>query len=295
MENQIENNQNPDEEISLIDLFAVLLRYRKLIIIGTLVVTFLAGLYLFVLPKLLPDMDKKTSVVVYDVAVNRLPLTVERQLPNATGNANLVLGLAMSNIRDLPFFKSIYQDYLLFSLSDKGPETEAELNHIIQDLFEAEKVVTKQGALGAALKLELTVPDANIEKTEPFVQKLVTETNEKLKVYLFPLLENLKKTTTETITVMERQTASMMNSTQDLNRILLDLDTYMANFDNFVVLESAPFIVPVAQGRMTKLVIVAFAAFFVTVFLAFVLNAIKNIKADPQASKVLSEAWKAGK
>ena len=92
MENQIENNQNLDEEISLIDLFAVLLRYRKLIIIGTLVVTFLAGLYLFVLPKLLPDTDKKTSVVVYDIAVNRLPLTVERQLPNATGNANLVLG-----------------------------------------------------------------------------------------------------------------------------------------------------------------------------------------------------------
>lgn len=295
MENQIENNQNLDEEISLIDLFAVLLRYRKLIIIGTLVVTFLAGLYLFVLPKLLPDMDKKTSVVVYDIAVNRLPLTVESQLPNATGNANLVLGLAMLNIRDLPFFKSVYQDFMVFSLSDTKPTTEVEINRIVQDSFEDKKVVTKQGALGAALKLELTVPDANIEKTESFVQKLVDETNERIKAYLFPLLDNLKKTTAETITAMESQTASMMNSTQDLNKVLLDLDTYMADFGNFVVLESAPFIVPVAQGRMTKLVIVSFAAFFVTVFLAFVLNAIRNIKADPQASKVLSEAWKAGK
>ena len=41
MENQIENNTNNEDEISLIDLFAVLIRYRKLIVIGTLVVSFL--------------------------------------------------------------------------------------------------------------------------------------------------------------------------------------------------------------------------------------------------------------
>ena len=295
MENQIENNQNLDEEISLIDLFAVLLRYRKLIIIGTLVVTFLAGLYLFVLPMLMQSMDKKESIVIYDAAINRLPLNVERQLPNATGNANMVLGLAMSNMKDLPFFASVYKDALIFSLSDKGPETEVDLNRIVRDSFDEKKVVVGSGSLGGSVKIQLTVPNGNIEKTDAFVQDLVNETNEKLKVYLFPLVENLRKTTAETISALENQTNMMLDSTQDLNKILLDIDSFMTVFDHFISLESAPFILPVAQGRMMKLVIVAFAAFFVTVFLAFVLNAIKNIKADPQASKVLSEAWKAGK
>ena len=70
---------------------------------------------------------------------------------------------------------------------------------------------------------------------------------------------------------------------------------YGAEGNAFLRIQGEPFILPVAQGRMMKLVIVAFAAFFVTVFLAFALNAIRNIKADPQASKILSEAWKAGK
>ena len=68
MEN-IETTYNDEEEISLIDLFAVLIRFRKMIVLGTIIVTFLAGLYLFLLPKIIPAFNNKNvSVIVTDNA-----------------------------------------------------------------------------------------------------------------------------------------------------------------------------------------------------------------------------------
>lgn len=295
MENQIEYNQKDDEEISLIDLFAVLIRYRKLIIIGTLVVTFLAGLYLFVLPMVVPSSSKKVSTVTYSIDVNRLPLTVERQLPNPVGGANLISGLFMSNVKNMPFFASVYKNHMIFSTNDTMPESEADFNLMVQEIIKGKKIVMRNGPLGATIEIDVEVPNVNIDKVKPFISDLVTLTNADLSRYMLPQLEELRKTTSETITIMEQQTSMMGNSTQDLQRVLSDLDAYLASLQAFVWFDGAPFIVAVAQGRMTKLIIVAFAAFFVMVFTAFVLNAINNVKADPQASKVLSDAWKAGK
>jgi len=295
MENQIENNTNNEDEISLIDLFAVLIRYRKLIIIGTLVVTVLAGLYLFVLPMVVPSSSKKVSAVTYSIAVNRLPLTVERQLPNPVGGSNLISGLFMSNVRNKPFFASVYKDHMFLSTDGKLPESDADFNLMVQEILEKKKVVMQNGPLGASVEIVVEVPDVNIDKVGPFIADLVMRSNADLSRYMIPQLEGLRKTTSETIAIMESQTSMLGNSTQDLQRVLSDLDDYMANFQAFVLFEGAPFIVSVAQGRMTKLIIVAFAGFFVFVFIAFVLNAVSNVKADPQASKVISDAWKAGK
>lgn len=295
MENQIENNTNNEDEISLIDLFAVLIRYRKLIVIGTLVVTVLAGLYLFVLPMVVPSSSKKVSAVTYSIAVNRLPLTIERQLPNPVGGSNLISGLFMSNVRNMPFFASVYKDHMFLSTDGKLPESDADFNLMVQEILEKKKVVMQNGPLGASVEIVVEVPDVNIDKVGPFISDLVMRSNADLSRYMIPQLEGLRKTTSETITIMESQTSMLGNSTQDLQRVLSDLDDYMANFQAFVSFEGAPFIVSVAQGRMTKLIIVAFAAFFVAVFTAFVLNAVSNVKADPQASKIISDAWKAGK
>lgn len=290
MDNQIENNINNEDEISLIDLFAVLIRYRKLIIIGSFITVFLAGLYLFVLPLVVPTFDKKESIVTYNVIVDNFPVTVERQL-----NVGRIPSIFMAYVRERPFFSSVYKNHLIFSLDGKMPETTEEFNEQVVELFEDGKFSMRQGTLGETVEIILEVPQDNMDKTEAFVADLVTQANERIKNYLYPRLEDLRKNTKETIAVMEQQTTMIGNSTQELQRVLADLESYMASLEDFVQLEDTPFILPVAQGRLTKLVIVAFAGFFVFIFIAFVLNAIKNVKADPQASKVISDAWKAGK
>ena len=290
MENQIEHNQDPDEEISLIDLFAVLVRYRKLIVIGTILITFLAGLYLFVLPMLRPSSNKMVSEVTYSATINKIPSTVERELPNGS---NVIYRAVQENILNPAFFASVYKEYPVFSTSPVIDETE--LNKTVLSLIEDKKIDVKQGPLGATVEITVTVANDKLAETDALVSALISRTNENMESFLISQFEELREVTLGSIAMLEAQTLLLDNSTQGLQRLLLDLEQYMANLDKFVWLEGAPFVVPVAQGDKVKLIIVVFAAFFVTVFLAFVLNAIRNIKADPQASKILSEAWKAGK
>ena len=49
------------------------------------------------------------------------------------------------------------------------------------------------------------------------------------------------------------------------------------------------------MGRVKKLIITTFAAFFIFVFIAFFKNAIENIKKDPEASGKIKSAWDEGK
>ena len=82
MENEIEKKENSEDEISLLDLFAVLIRYRKLIVLGTLIVSFLAGLYLFAVPLIFKKANTQKAKVAYTVSVRAIPLSIATKLPN---------------------------------------------------------------------------------------------------------------------------------------------------------------------------------------------------------------------
>ena len=134
----------------------------------------------------------------------------------------------------------------------------------------------------------------NAEKSDDFIEKYISNVNTAIGNFVLPRLQNIQTSTESVLKAMDGQN-SIMNSSQNLQVKLLDIAPYLTGESSFLYIQGEPFVLPVAQGRMMKLIIVAFAAFFVTVFLAFILNAIRNIKADPHASKILSDAWKAGK
>jgi capsular polysaccharide biosynthesis protein len=293
MENQIENNQNLDEEISLIDLFAVLVRYRKLIIIGTLVVTFLAGLYLFVVPVVLPNLSNAKETLSYTIVVDELPSSLDSEFFRSNTKQGLIMGLAMEELQNLSTFSAVYKENPIFSTDDSMPETPSQYNLMIQKLFGSDiKILPSE--VGNTIKITVEIPAMNAEKSDDFIAKYITTVNNSLDSFILPRLKNIQTSTETALKAMEGQN-SIMNSSQDLQVKLFDITPYLTGKSSFLHIQGEPFVLPVAQGRLMKLIIVAFAAFFVTVFWAFVLNAINNIKADPQASKVLSEAWKAGK
>ena len=75
MENQ--ENIKENEEISIIDLLAVLIKYRKLIIIGTVIPTVVAALWLFVAKPILktveiPEPETETKAV-YTIRLTHMP------------------------------------------------------------------------------------------------------------------------------------------------------------------------------------------------------------------------------
>lgn len=293
MENQIENNQNLDEEISLIDLFAVLVRYRKLIAISTLVVTFLVGLYLFIVPLVFPTLGNVKETLSYTVVANELPSSLDSEFFRSNTKQGVIMGLAVEELQNLSTFSAMYKENPIFSTNNKMPETVSLYNLMIQNFFGSDIQILPSEAANT-IKIIVEVPSVNVEKSDDFIEKYIENVNSAIGNYVLPRLQNIQTSTESALKAMEGQN-SIMNSSQDLQVKLLDITPYLTGKSSFLYIQGEPFVLPVAQGRLMKLIIVAFAAFLVTVFLAFVLNAIRNIKSDPQASKILSDAWKAGK
>ena len=78
-ESSIEKN---DEDISLLDLLVVLIRYRKFIIFSTLIVSFLVGIWFFIIL----NFFKKESEVLVIYSAN-----IEKMSPELSSYLNLDL------------------------------------------------------------------------------------------------------------------------------------------------------------------------------------------------------------
>src|SRR5574344_1544209 len=90
---ELENNTSlaEDDEISLIDLFSVLIRHRMMIILGSAAVFVLTVLYLFVYPMLSPKAMPRESTVEYSISVTPVPSIIASELPPKYSSLKTVL------------------------------------------------------------------------------------------------------------------------------------------------------------------------------------------------------------
>lgn len=294
MENQIENNTNNEDEISLIDLFAVLIRYRKLIVIGTLVVSFLVGVYLFIVPVLFPSFSGAKYVVSYSIGVDSLPPMLASEFSTGKDNGNYILQLAVSSFTNPQSFSALYREQPIFSRDGKLPDNKVEFNKMVSDFF-GKDITIEENKVGG-IDIALVIPVVNEDKVDSFMSAFIAAVNKQISDSVLPQLTSVVSVAQQSAiaganSMKEENIAAML----DLQLLINSANRFLAENVSFVHQVGEPFVVPSAQGRLTKLVIVAFAGFFVFVFIAFVLNAIRNVKADSEASKIISDAWKAGK
>ena len=292
MNTEIEQNvtkEAQEDEISLLDLFAVLIRYRKLIIFGTLIVTFLAGLYLFVVPLVFKKGNVAEAKVSYTVSVKAIPVSISSKLPG--GERITPLYLATYNAQRLPFLVDQLKVHNVFSDSEM---TAYEFNAFVQTLIQDKKISVSESRLGNEYDINLMIPVEKIPDATNLVRSIVYDTEQNLQDYFFPLIQSLIASTT---TALEKANSSVSDSlaVQEVQNLNVDLHEFTENFSKFLELHDEPFVIPQGRGRTKKFIIVFLAAFFVFVFAAFCKNAIVNIKADPQSSKLIQDAWKAGK
>jgi len=290
MENEFENKENAEDEISLLDLFAVLIRYRKLIIFGTLIVTVLAGLYLFVVPMVFKKANTQTAQVAYTVSVKAIPLSISSKLPD--GSKVTPLYLATYNSQRLPFLVEQLKKNNVFTNNEM---TAYEFNSFVQGLIKDKKFQINESRLGNEFDIVLVVPIENIPQATALVKNIVAEVNQNLNNYYEPLLQTLLLNTTTSLEKARTSTTGDSSAIQEVQNLNVDLQEFINSFDGFLTLHDEPFVIPEGRGRTKKLIIIFFAAFFIFVFAAFCKNAIANIKADPDSNKLISDAWKAGK
>ena len=295
----IESNYNEDEEISLIDLFAVLIRFRKLIVFGTGLVTILAGLYLFVLPKFMPSLNNRNVTATYTVNVKTFPRTI------SLGLSGLGLSLDLNGYLTYAFTNcpSVAKEYKKFPFIDeKYPEDNFEYNLFIKNLIKNKKIQISK-SLGATYSVDFELPYDGLETLNHFIKDYVLRLNLDITEKAVEAIDQLEAKTRESLRELSASSNTTSSSLQlgdvateqSLREILQDINALKKNPAVFYSVIDEPFVLSVAQGRVKKLVIICFAAFFVFVFIAFAKNAVMNIKEDPEASKTLRQAWESGK
>lgn len=277
-----------NQEISFIDLLAVLIRYRVLIILGTLIFAGVAVLYTTILPKFFPSMNTRSITVTYTLEIRELPSDVQRILSNSQASITL---LTMSRLQNQSFFAEQYKK--LFEDKKNIPKDDYEYNIMIQQYQKNNYSVSKSEIPGT-LFVTFTIPDTEEyrEKVSSFMEDSIDLINSELKSTIMPqinaMLTLLKEIDMKENTNQERNMSTYLQDQKNM----LQLEYVVKNYDSFVEADDIPYIVPLQQySKLFTIIIVAFASFFLFVFIAFTLNAVKNIKQDPQARQTISDAW----
>ncbi len=277
-----------NQEISFIDLLAVLIRYRVLIILGTLIFTGIAVLYTVILPKFFPSLNTRSITVTYTLEIRELPSDVQRILSNSQASITL---LTMSRLQNQSFFAEQYKK--LFEDKKNIPKDDYKYNIMIQQ-YQKNNYSVSKGEIPGTLFVTFTIPDTEEyrEKVFSFMEDSIDLINSELKSTIMPqinaMLTLLKEIDMKENTNQERNMSTYLQDQKNM----LQLEYVVKNYDSFVEADDIPYIVPLQQdSKLFTIIIVAFASFFLFVFIAFTLNAVKNIKQNPQARQTISDAW----
>lgn len=270
MTEQYENNN--EDEISLIDLFAVLVRYRKLVVIGTLAVALAAFAWLFVLPKFVPSLNKKTLTISYALKTERLPSSVF----NATGYD--VLKSAVDYMQDPAVISECQRDFHIFENAEQA---------VVGGTFSVQSSNASD-----RITLLCKIPAEKENELNAFILELLKSTNSYIEDSAMQRINSLEENADKIIEQYGNLSLPVVWREENEKS---DIKTFKASHDKFV---SAPILLSsvVDSGKRTiKFIVATFAAFFIFVFTAFLLNAIENIKNDENAVSLIKKAWDEGK
>lgn len=293
--NEVKAAEGNEEEISLIDLLSVLIRYRKFIVIFTGIVTVLAALFLFVLPLANKDFDKKQLEYNYVIRFNDFPARVKEYVTSTSTSTSTIDAAAVEEMKNPAVFAAGYKANPFLKDTDKFA-TELEYNSYIYGLLKegSKDVSIEASKFSNTISIKLLVPAEKGDAADKFVKSLVSRVDTSLAGYYITKLQDSLKDVNSSIDSYKGNAETSL-SYQELVSAGRTLNNYLSTFNGFLALSNDKFVISVAQGRTLKLIIACFAAFFVAVFVAFLRNAIENIKNDKEASEKISKAWNAGK
>jgi uncharacterized protein involved in exopolysaccharide biosynthesis len=322
--------QRTDDEISLIDLFAVLLRRKVMIIVITLIAA--AGVVIFAVISLVLPSEKSPLPNVYTPTALMLvnnssssggglsSMLASSGLGSLAGLAGVSTGTTFS---ELAIYLAGTNTLLDTVANEFGLVQRYKLEKSKSPLADSRKALKKN--LAAAFDEKSGVFSISFTDTDPaFAQRVVNFCVSYLGAWFDSLgidknkleKDNLEKNidaTYKEIITLEQNSHELEQSVQwggvnvpsislELSRIQLEIEVYRQVYSQlrvqyellkvtmasekpvFQILETAE--IPDRKskpGRGLLCIIVTFAAAFFSIFLAFVLNAVANIRKDPEA------------
>lgn len=305
-EKQVQN----EDEISLLDLFTVLLRYRKLIICITLISAVLAVAGYFFYPALQYKNASKDSQyqarALFTIKQQALPF-VTVSLEKLINDAGIVLDsmrdAGMDTFQGMSLADETARSRILFSI-DEWIEANSKENISKKGAVSKSGNVLQINAPSAPSKsdispaVEVCFRSNNVEQVKSFIQFLFIRGNEKIVSYLRSdmeaIVQNYERLRNAANSSQAAQQFLAENFTQYtfLRNVLDKKETVLVQISEPVITEEAPqfSLTSLKNSYKIKGVIVVFASFFIAVLLAFALNAIGNIKNDEEAMQKIRDA-----
>ena len=335
--NQKYTSSKKNDEISLIDLFAVLLKRKWMIFI----ITMIAAVFIFVFSiiSLILPADKSFLPNEYTVTANMLikdssnsnassmsgaaSAAASLMGINLNGGGTSVSSLVVYLTSSNPFYDAIAQQFDLYTKYDfeKSPiaNTRKALKKVVFTNYDEESGVFSISCKDIDPEFAVQVVNYGVDWLSNRLEELCVDTNiitkENLEKNLDISWNEILKLTKEMTDLQDKVAQGQVVWTKDFtieqNRIELELSAQKSVYTQlksqlellkvnmqtetptFQILER-PSIPDMKSGpsRGKLCIIVTFVAFFVSVFLAFLLNAIENIKKDPEAMSKLSQGKK---
>lgn len=334
---EVVNKNTEDDEISLIDLFAVLLRRKWMIIILTMLAAVGVVIYSVISLKLPPEKSYMPNT--YKVEANMLIkdssgsksassstagaaaalLGINLGGGGGSSNSALILYLTSSN----PFYDAVAEHFDLYTKYnfEKSPvaNTREVLKKAIKTEFDSGTGILTVSSEGTEPEFSVKLIDFTVDWISNKLDELGIDEN---KISKANLEKNIDTSWQEVLRLTKEMAALQDKVAQgramwtkeysiEQKRLELELNAQQEVYTQlrtqlellkvdmqtetpvFQVLER-PSIPDIKSGpsRGKLCIIVTFATFFISIFLAFLLNAIENIKKDPEAMAKLKSTKK---
>lgn len=274
----IEQKTDENEEISLIDLFSVLLKYRKFIVIGSILLIFITSIVYISYVKY-----KDKILNYYDIELT-IPISNKIKYLNNVVNYDL-LNDTVVRFKDLGYIAKLNEKYNVFYYDfNKSNFNQLDYNEFINTKVNSGFYQVKLNSTKSSLIINLR--SYSVDNAKKFISEYIQKLNSEYRNYFSIEIENRILLLQEIIdnNNANKEIFAEKHELENLNK-----DTVTLFIDDFSIF------ITKNNDILLKFIIIIFASFFIFIFIAFLLNAIQNIKSDKEASAKIKNAWEKGK
>lgn len=263
-----------EDEISLVDLLVVIIKHRRLTIGATSLSVLIVAIIFFVFP-----IFGIVSFGSYTVKASALPSQIPPALEKELGISPDALTLSYAkNVQEVA--TSVKRNGLM--------------RNIIGDeegwLF---KTAIARSFIGKMYKVEerdgtiyFEVSVRNPRAGENFLREMITYVDAQLRSEI----ASRSTIVAESMESLRAGDSSSLSISDSAKQLIISSETYRSGKTPALVITSEPEILVDSQGRAKNAVIIVFGTLFLSIFLAFVLDYIERIKADPESSAKIRKA-----
>lgn len=251
-----------EDEISLLDLFLVCLKYRKLIIFGTLSCMIAFSVFFFIKENIKPS---KNISVVYTVKAKVIPPSLGSYMKKSGS----LIQFARDKMNNLNFIAKANKSSYVFGGEGKSGY---EYFDAVKESKEAAKFTIDGVKFDLEYEVKVDIDEELFSAYEAFLHTMLDEINKEAGNYFLSLFSD----------------SLLSNVNEDIES---EVNSYIMNNSPLIYIDEEPvFLSTATEGGIKIFIIVFFASFMITIFLSFLLNAINSIKQDKEAMEKVNSA-----